>query len=136
AGLFGLRWARAGANPWPAARADRGRRRVRQLGAAAFRAREQASNELVRMGPAVEPILREGLDYPDAEVRFRCRHLLPLAMTYDLERRLQVFLAGKETKEQPAPAGWSRFKEVAGDEAGSRELFAAMHRYDNEPLNK
>src|SRR5262245_26660750 len=136
AGLLLLISAPAWANPLPDAEAERARRLVRQLAAADFRSREQASSELVRMGPAVEPILREGLVYPDAEVRFRCRHLLPLAMTYDLERRLQVFLAGKETKELPAPAGWLRFKEVAGDDSGSRELFAAMHRYDNEILGK
>src|SRR5262249_40974551 len=68
------------------------------------------------------------------EVRFRCRHLLPLAMSYDLERRLQAFLGSKEAKD--APPGWSRFKEIVGDDTNTRALFAAMHRYDTELLTK
>ena len=133
AGLLLMASAPAWANPLPGADAEKARKLVKQLGATDFRAREQASNELVRMGSAVEPILREGLDFPDPEVRFRCRHLLPLAMSYDLERRLQAFL-GKDDKS--APAGWPRFKEIVGDEAKTRELFAAMHRYDTEFLTK
>jgi hypothetical protein len=88
------------------------------------------------MGSAVEPILREGLSYPDPEVRFRCRTILPLAISYDLERRLQAFLAGREDKDNPAPAGWAKFKAVAGDTPKAREFFAAMHRFDTEFLTK
>src|SRR5262249_51649219 len=73
-------------NPLTDPEAAKARQLVRQLGDANFRTREQASQELVRMGSAVEPILREGLEYPDPEVRFRCRHILPMAMSYDLER--------------------------------------------------
>jgi hypothetical protein len=134
AGLLLMASAPAWANPLPDTDAEKARRLIKQLGAADFRAREQASNELVRMGSAVEPILREGLDFPDPEVRFRCRHLLPLALSYDLERRLQAFLGSKDAKD--APAGWARFKEIVGDEQKTRELFAAMHRYDTELLTR
>src|SRR5262245_13539211 len=121
-------------NPLTEPEAAKARQLVRQLGDANFRTREQASQELVRMGSAVEPILREGLEYPDPEVRFRCRHILPMALSYDLERRLQTFLAGKEDKDHPAPSGWARFKSIVGDEKPTRELFAAMHRLDPEFL--
>src|SRR5262245_41519527 len=95
AGLLLLASAPVWANtPLAEAEAEKARQLVRQLGSTDFRAREQASYQLVKMGSAVEPILREGLDYPDPEVRYRCRHILPLAMSYDLERRLQAFLAG------------------------------------------
>ena len=53
------------------------RQLVRDLGANDYRTRERASGQLVRMGSAVEPILREGLAAPDPEVRSRCRHILP-----------------------------------------------------------
>jgi hypothetical protein len=132
AGLLILLAAPTFANPLAESEAEKARKLVRQLASGDFRARESASNELVRMGSAVEPILREGFDYPDPEVRFRCRHLLPLALSYDLEKRLQAFLAQKETKELPPPAGWARFKEIVGDDKQTRDLFAQMHRYDAE----
>jgi hypothetical protein len=115
--------------------AEEARQLVRQLGAADFRSRERAADKLVRMGSAVEPILREGLAYPDAEVRFRCRTILPQAISYDLEKRLQVFLSGKDAKDQAAPASWTKFKSIVGDTPKSRELFASMHRYDTQFLN-
>lgn len=133
AGLLLLLSAPAFANPsLSPPEAERARRLMRQLGDANFHSREQASNELVRMGSAVEPILREGLDYPDPEVRYRCRNLLPRAMGYDLERRLQPFLAGKS---DDIP-GWGRFKEMVGDEAKTRTLFASMVRFDTEFVTK
>src|SRR5207237_676084 len=134
-GLLFLAGAPAAGNPGLSDReADQARQLVRDLGANDYRTRERASGQLVRMGSAVEPILREGLAAPDPEVRSRCRHILPLALTYDLERRLQAFLAGREDKEHPAPAGWERFKAITGDDAKTRELFAAMHRYDTQFL--
>jgi hypothetical protein len=105
---------------------------LRKLGAKDFKIRESASIELVRMGRAVEPILRAGMADSDPEIRFRSRYLLPLAMNYDLEKRIQAFLTDT-TNKSPLP-GWSRFKEVAGDDGKSRNLFAAMHRTDTEIL--
>jgi len=108
----------------------RARQLVQQLGASNYREREEARSELIRMGSGVEPILREGMVNADAEIRSRSRAILPLAMSYDMERHLQVFLAGKEDKEHPAPAGWPRFKEYVGDSAKARETFAGLHRFD------
>lgn len=107
------------------------RRLVRQLGAADYRQREAAGMALIKMGAAVEPVLREAMEWDDPEIRFRCRTILPLALNYDLDRRLNAFLAGKD---DAAPAMWPRFKELVGDSPASRELFASMHRFDSEFL--
>src|SRR5262249_46223025 len=47
---------------------------VRQLGDDTFRAREQATRELVKIGRAALPFLRPALTDPDAEVARRARH--------------------------------------------------------------
>jgi hypothetical protein len=128
------------AGPLPAnevlsdAQADQARKLVRQLGDGNYRIREQASEKLIRMGSAVAPVLREGLAYPDPEIRFRCRIILPRAMSYDLERRLQPFLAGKEDRDHPPLASWKKFKTLVGDSGKTRELFAAMFRCDSDFL--
>ena len=101
---------------------------LRKLGAKEYRIREGASVELVRMGRAVEPILRQGMTDSDPEIRYRSRYLLPLAMTYDLEKRIKAFLADKDDK-SPLP-GWAKFKDIVGDDAKTREMFSSMHRYD------
>src|SRR5260370_41855693 len=58
---------------------------IAQLGNPSFKIREDASQRLVRFGRAVEPVLRQGLTYPEAEVRRRCERLIPLAINYHLE---------------------------------------------------
>src|SRR5262249_42103497 len=99
-----------------------------------FKVREAASSQIVRFGRAVEPILREGLNNPDPEIRSRCRRLLPLAMHYDLEKHIAAFLADK-TEKNPTPlAGWARFKELVGKDNEAKELFVNMHRFDTDFL--
>jgi hypothetical protein len=105
---------------------------LRKLGAKEYKIRESAGNELVKMGRAVEPVLRLGLTDSDPEIRFRSRYLLPLALTYDLEKRILAFLADKDDK-APLPC-WTKFKEAVGDGDKTRDLFAAMHRTDTEIL--
>jgi hypothetical protein len=116
--------------------AEEARELVRQLGDPSYRVRDAASGRLVRMGLAVAPILREGLNSSDAEIRFRCLTILPLARSYDLERRLNLFLMGKVDRDNPAPEAWDKFKEMVGDTRHSREVFAGMHRLDSESLAK
>jgi hypothetical protein len=103
-----------------------------QLGDRSFKVRETASGQIVRYGRAVEPILREGLNNPDPEIRSRCRRLLPLAMHYDLEKQIAAFLADKDEKNPTPLAGWARFKELVGKDDTSKDLFISMHRFDTE----
>jgi hypothetical protein len=103
---------------------------LRKLGAKDYKIRESASTELVRMGRAVEPILRAGLMDSNPEIRFRSRYLLPLAMNYDLEKQIQAFLT--DTSGKAELPGWSRFKEMVGDDGKTRDLFVSLHRADTE----
>lgn len=108
------------------------RQLLAKLGSQDFRTREKASQALVKMGRAIEPLLRDGMSSSDAEVRFRCRTILPLAMNYDLEKRIQAFLADK-TDKAPLP-GWEKFKSAVGSDEAARDMFASMHRIDTDMI--
>lgn len=105
---------------------------LRNLGAKEYKTRETAGHELVKMGRAVEPVLRQGMADADPEIRYRSRYLLPLALSYESERRIQAFLADTGDK-APLPS-WLRFKDVAGGGRKARELFAAIHRTEADVL--
>jgi HEAT repeat protein len=111
---------------------ERAHQLLQKLGAKEYKIRESAASELVKMGRAVEPVLRQGLTDADPEIRYRSRYLLPLALTYDLEKRIQVFLTDRQDK-APLPS-WIKFKEVVGDDQNTRAIFAAMHRTETELL--
>jgi hypothetical protein len=49
---------------------------IAQLGASSFKAREQATNELVAKGPSVLAALRQGLTFADLEVQRRCENCI------------------------------------------------------------
>jgi hypothetical protein len=123
-----------GNSPLPEKESHKARILVEQLGSPEYRRREEATQQLIKMGAAIESILREGLQMPNPEIRSRCRYILPLALSYDLERRLERFLAGQNDVQNPPPVGWDKFKDLVGDSAKSRELFAAMHRLDTQFL--
>src|SRR5262249_45724902 len=105
---------------------------LRNLGAKEYKTRENAGHELVKMGRAVEPVLRQGMTDADPEIRSRSRYLLPLALSYESERRIQVFLSDAGDK-APLPS-WLRFKDLSGGGRKARELFAAIHRTEAEVL--
>jgi HEAT repeat protein len=135
ASMSGFMTTRLSANtPLPEIDSRRARELVEQLGSPNYRRREEAANQLVKMGAAIESILREGLEMPNPEIRSRCRQILPLALSYDLERRLQRFLANQNDEQNPPPACWTKFREMVGDSPAARELFAAMHRLDTQFL--
>lgn len=109
---------------------------VTRLGNPSFKVREDAASRLVRLGRAVEPVLRQGLTYPDAEVRRRCERLIPLALNYDLEKQIRAFQADKDEKNPPVLPGWAKFKEAAGADDAARSLFVDMHRIDTEYMEQ
>src|SRR5262245_52245679 len=69
---------------------------VRQLGALTFPAREEAYRQLLQLGRPALPAVRAGLTDPDAEIRRRCRDLLPRIDRPDLPPRLAAFLEGTD----------------------------------------
>jgi hypothetical protein len=109
---------------------------VSKLGNPSFKVREDAANRLVRFGRAVEPVLRQGLAYPEAEVRRRCERLIPLAVNYDLEKQIAAFLADPDEKKPSVLPGWAKFKAVTGGGETARSMFVDMHRIDTEYMEQ
>jgi hypothetical protein len=112
-------------NPDPAAL-------VRRLGDEKFATREQAAEQLRKLGKAASVALQAGLKHPDADVRERCRALLEEIGGDDREERLKAFLADTEDK-QPLP-GWQRFVKAAGKTPAARRSFAAVYRAGGDLL--
>ena len=60
----------------PARSEDEMKRFLDQLGSERFKDREQATHELLRLGKAASPGLKEATNSPDPEVRRRARQLV------------------------------------------------------------
>jgi hypothetical protein len=103
---------------------------VRSLGAADFRVREQASQELFRIGLPAKQVLLEGAKDPDLEVRRRCRELLPEIAEADRQAKLAAFIADTEGKQQHDLPGWERYRKIAGADAAARRLFVEIQKSD------
>jgi hypothetical protein len=106
---------------------------VRQLGDPSFRVRESAESKLIAMGRKAKTALLANADlHPEAEVRARCRRILPVALNLDHKARLEAFLADKDGKQEHDLGGWARFRKEVGQETPARELFAEMHKVNGE----
>lgn len=105
----------------PQVEMSRARELVRQLASEVYKEREQAQDELAKMGRLARPALSEALSTdPSPEIRARTSRLLPRAETADLQARIETFLADTEAKFQHDLPGWNVFrKEVATKEPGS-----------------
>ncbi len=103
---------------------------VQRLGDTDFQAREQASQELLRIGLPAKQVLVEGAKALDLEVRRRCRELLPEVLETDRQARLAAFIADKDGKQKHDLAGWSRYRDVVGADTAARQLFVEMHKCD------
>lgn len=106
---------------------SRARELVSKLASEVFEEREDAQEDLAKMGRLAMPALLEGLNSnPSPEVRFRCQSLIPKASQEDLQVRLATFLADTEGKYQHDLAGWNEFRKIAGGTAASRNAFAEL----------
>jgi peroxiredoxin len=93
---------------------------VRQLGSQAFAEREAADKALAGMGARAVAAVRAGMGDPDPETARRCAALWPRLWQTEIARKDADRLAGY------AHPLWERFRKAAGDDAGSRALFAEM----------
>jgi hypothetical protein len=101
----------------PAGVMSRARELVRQLGSERYTEREQAEQELAKMGRLARPVLLEAANTdPNQEIRSRCSGLLPKATTLDFKARVDVFLADAEGKYEHDLPGWNQFRAVVRDE--------------------
>ncbi|MFO0825735.1 MAG: hypothetical protein U0792_21885 [Gemmataceae bacterium] len=97
----------------PEAELNRARDLVQQLGSEQYAEREQAEISLSQMGRLARPALLEAVSNDtNAEVRSRCRGLLPKATTLELKARLAVFLADAEGQFEHDLAGWNEFRSL------------------------
>ena len=118
----------------PAAEQSRARELVQQLGSEVFDERENAQDDLSKMGRLAFPALLDGLNTnPSPEVRFRCQSLITKASQADLQARLATFLADVDGKYEHDMPGWNQFKKLAGASALSRSTFVELLK---EPANR
>ena len=103
---------------------------VRQLGDRSFKVREEASRQLQCMGRAAYAALQVGANYPDAEVRERCRQLLPAIFEKEMKARLEDFLNDPDPANDHGLPGWKRYRTLIGSSPADRELFGRMIRAD------
>jgi hypothetical protein len=99
---------------------------VAKLGHPTFAIREAASRELMLAGPICRPFLEAGLNDDSAEIRERCKRLLPSVLKVDLQRQLEAFRKDSEGKLKHRLPGWERFAKSVGTDQASRDLYAAM----------
>lgn len=107
---------------------------VRQLGDDSFAARQRAMQQLERLGVPAKQALLDGLKQDDAEIRWRCRHVLESVLELDLRDRLAQFAADEDGSEGLSLPGWERFKKLVGDDPADRELFVEMQRAEPDLL--
>jgi hypothetical protein len=100
---------------------------VRKLGSELFREREEAQDELVKMGRLARPALLEALDSdPNPVVRFRVSRLLPRAEAAGLQARIDTFLADADGQFEHNLPSWKLFLKEVGAEKKHRELYVEM----------
>ena len=103
---------------------------VQQLGAEEFSLRERATTQLIEMGVAAKNAVEAGRTHPDREIRYRCERIFQIVGELDFQRRLTAFTAGRsDGLDLP---GWRRFRDLYGDGAETRSLFAEMQKAESE----
>ena len=99
---------------------------VAQLGDPSFRRREAAGRELIGLGAEARLALQAGLKSADAEVRSRCKLLLPAAWEADFRLRIDRFRNDPEGKLAHDLPVSLLFLEYGGKKPEVRSQFASM----------
>jgi len=108
---------------------------VKQLGDPRFPVREAAARQLVEMGHAAAPALRQGSKADDQEVRSRSSALLPQAKAAGWKRLAEALVAKPEEKHDlPLLADWNKL--IGKSDAASRKLFANILQTDGDFLDQ
>src|SRR5262245_3770406 len=93
---------------------------IRQLGSPTFAKRQAADKALAGMGARAAAAVQAGMRDAELEVARRCAALWPRLWQTEIARPDADRLAGY------AHPLWERFRKAAGDDPGSRTLFAEM----------
>jgi hypothetical protein len=108
---------------------------VRYLGDNDYQVREQASRELFEIGLPAKEALLEGTKNTDPEIRRRCRDLLPEILEADRQAKLAAFIADTTGKLKHDLPCWERYRQIAGEDTGARQLFIDMQKNDTGLLH-
>jgi len=112
----------------PSAVDARARLLVEQLGAGHYGDRQRAVRLLCELGLPAIPALQRGTHRGDLEIRVRCRKILDHLSRLDHHRILDAFVRDPDRDPGRQLPGWNRFRKQVGDDGGTRELMAEMHR--------
>ncbi len=97
---------------------------VAKLADSSFRVRDAAAKQLKKLGRHAKPALLEGMKSTDPEVWNRCAQLLPEALAFDLQARIDAYVSDTEGKKKHDLPMIERFEKLAGNEPAARKLFA------------
>jgi hypothetical protein len=97
-----------------------------------FKDRDRARRELLSMGRLALPAVEKALAATaDTETRARCEVLRPILAEAKFRDQLACFLADTDAKFAHDLPAWKEFAAAAGDNPGSRALFAELLRSTN-----
>lgn len=109
----------------PAQDLSKARELIRRLGSEAYREREEAQAELIKMGRLARgPLAEAATADADPEVRQRAARLLPKANAADLQARLDAFLADATGKYEHDLPGLKALRAAVGEAEKARALYA------------
>lgn len=107
---------------------------VRQLGDTSFEVRENAHQELEKLGKLAQKALQEGAKDADLEIRSRSKRLLERVNRTDVEVAIDTYLADKDTNLILKLPAWERYKKYAGDDKATRGMFVEMYTTEGNLL--
>lgn len=105
---------------------------IEALAAPRFDQRERAMSEILSIGAAMAPYLKEAIaSTEDPELALRAQKSLSQMTLDDLESRIEIFLSGSADSTEKARQwfqGWAEFERAIGDSDVIRELFISVMR--------
>jgi hypothetical protein len=99
---------------------------IHQLGADTFEAREQAAQQLVRIGEPALVALRAAEQGTDAEIRTRASQIRSTIERDVFERVARNFLQDSDPAASHGLPGWGQFSSVAGHSRSAKRIFLNM----------
>ncbi|MEQ8785655.1 MAG: hypothetical protein RIC55_05130 [Pirellulaceae bacterium] len=120
--------------PGEASAAGKPRDLVAKLGSESFDERRAAETQLREFGLDARDALQQGLSSDDLQIRRTCQRLLNDILESDYQRRLSRFVDDPQGKLEHDLPGWERYRQIAGDDAAARRLFAEMHQAEGALL--
>lgn len=103
---------------------------IDSLAAPTFAERERAMGEILSIGAAMAPYLRDAIgSTDDPELLLRAKQTLSQMTLDDFESRVEIFLSGSADSSEKARdwfPGWTEFEAAIGDSYVIRELFVEV----------